>query len=194
MDPRIQQMDDRLLLLNLYLTQIITLVIGVISYYFIYFRHGIPLASFFTQGKGWLFIVGWALSLGILILLIEVLLVYLLPPSYFDDGGINELLFCDRSLWHIVIIVAVVAFCEEFLFRLILQNQIGLWWTSVVFAIIHIRYLAKWVMFTTVFFVSMALGWLYELTGTIIAPMLTHFVVDLVLAYFIRFDVMKRML
>ncbi len=191
MDPRIQQMDDRLLLLNLYLTQAIALVLGIAGLYFFHIRHGVSFASLFSLGENAYSSLGWALLLAALIIVIEVVLVYSLPAAYFDDGGINEKLFSNRSIGHIIIMTAVVAICEELLFRLVLQDQIGLFWTSVLFAFVHIRYISKWVMFTAVFLVSLSLGWLYSHTGSVIAPMVSHFVVDFILALFIRFDLLK---
>ncbi|WP_134698925.1 CPBP family intramembrane glutamic endopeptidase [Ammoniphilus sp. YIM 78166] len=191
MDPRIQQMDDRLLLLNLYLTQAIALVLGFLGLYFFYLRQGVSFTSLFSLGENGYSTLGWALLLAALIIVIEVCLVYSLPATYFDDGGINKKLFSNRTVGHIIVMTAIVAFCEELLFRLVLQDQIGLFWTSVIFAFVHIRYISKWVMFTTVFLVSLSFGWLYIYTGSVIAPMVSHFVVDLILALFIRFDLLK---
>lgn len=50
-------------------------------------------------------------------LAVDFLLTHIVPEDSMDDGGINELLFGKRPLWHIVVISAVVAVCEELLFR-----------------------------------------------------------------------------
>lgn len=186
MDQKIWEMDDRLLLFNLYLTQGITLVLGVLGLYFVHVSKGTTVVSFFgIQPIG--SIVGWSLGLAGGIIFVELVSVYYLPKKHFDDGGINEKLFSERPVWHILIIACMVSLSEELLFRAVIQTKIGLFYASVLFALIHIRYLKKWVMFSFVFIVSLALGWLYEHTGTIVAPMICHFVIDFVLAVLIRF-------
>lgn len=186
MDQRIQGIDDRVLLLNLYLTQGVTLVLGILGFYVINVSHDVSVFTLFAfQPFGT--VLGWSLALAGGIILAELFLVYSLPKKHFDDGGINEKLFSDRAIWHIFIIASIVAFSEELLFRAVIQTKIGLFYASMLFALIHIRYLKKWVMFLTVIFVSLSLGWLYEYTGTIIAPMICHFVIDFVLAIMIRY-------
>ncbi|MEK1830639.1 CPBP family intramembrane glutamic endopeptidase [Priestia megaterium] len=66
------------------------------------------------------------------------------PEHLYDDGGINERLFANRSVPHLILICIIVACSEEILFRGVIQVQFGLFWASIVFALVHIRYLKKW--------------------------------------------------
>jgi hypothetical protein len=109
------------------------------------------------------------------------------PEEAMDDGGINDMLFRKRPIWHIVVISAIVAICEELLFRGAIQYAFGPYWTSILFAVIHVRYLRHWVPTGIVFAISYGLGFIYIQTGTLWAPIITHFIVDLVLGLIIRF-------
>ena len=136
--------------------------------------------------------MGLAFLIACGVIFLNLLLSNLLPKEYMDDGGINEKLFQKRSVAHIFVIAAVVSFAEELLFRVVLQAQLGLWLTSILFAVIHIRYLQKWVLFTSVLAVGTLIGWLYDFTGSVIGPMLCHFTIDFVLGCYLRFTYITR--
>ncbi len=97
-----------------------------------------------------------------------------------DDGGINEMIFKNRPLWHIIIITLMVGICEELLFRGAIQYAFGPYWTSILFAAIHFRYLRHWIPTGWVFVSSYALGYIYIESGTLWAPILCHFMIDLI--------------
>ena len=61
-----------------------------------------------------------------LIVLIDLLLMKMLPENQLDDGGINERIFANLSLLHIVILSLVIAISEELLFRGVIQTNFGL--------------------------------------------------------------------
>lgn len=178
----INELDDRFLLANLYLTQALTLVIGLIVF-------------FFQKNKFWehlsfgepLKIIGWGLGFAAAFIAVDLLISRFVPEDAADDGGINEKLFGRRPIWHIALISAVVAICEELLFRGAVQHAFGAYWTSILFAAIHIRYLRHWIMTGLVFGVSYGLGWIYEQSGTLWAPIIAHFAIDFVMGCMIRF-------
>lgn len=96
------------------------------------------------------------------------------------------------SLLHIVWLTLLIAFSEEILFRGIVQQQFGLEIASIVFALLHFRYLSKILLFILVVSISIFLGLLYEWTGNLFVPVMTHFVIDLVFACQIRFKYWGR--
>ncbi|CAM2803473.1 CPBP family intramembrane glutamic endopeptidase [Paenibacillus sediminis] len=178
----VDQLNDRLLLTNLYLTQGLTLIIGLMwvllqkrnvfhllvipsNYHFIY----------------------WGLSLAVIMLIVDFFISRVVPEDIMNDGGINEMLFRHRPVWHILIIALVVAICEELLFRGAVQYAIGPYWTSIVFALIHVRYLKHWIPTGWVFLSSYGLGYIYIQSGTLWAPIVCHFLIDLISGLIIRF-------
>ncbi|WP_223066605.1 CPBP family intramembrane glutamic endopeptidase [Paenibacillus caui] len=177
-----EELNDRLLLINLYFTQILTLVIGLII---MLFQWRNPLVLF--RPPDGLSFIWWGLGLAAAVFLIDLLLSRMIPESSMDDGGINEMLFRKRPIWHIFIIAAVVAVCEELLFRGAIQHSLGPYWTSIVFALIHIRYLRHWIPTGWVFATSYGLGYIYIASGTLWAPILCHFLIDLISGFVIRF-------
>lgn len=131
--------------------------------------------------------VYWGLGLAGIMLIVDFILTYIVPEESMDDGGINQLLFGNRPLWHIVVIAAVVSVCEELLFRGAIQHGLGPYWTSILFAVIHVRYLRHWIPTGWVFLSSYGLGYIYIHSGTIWAPILCHFFIDLFSGLVIRY-------
>lgn len=176
------ELTDRLLLFNLYLTQMLTLVIGVVSI-FLQGRSVFAVLAL-PQNIGFLW---WGLALAMLMLLVDWLISSVMPEDAIDDGGINRMLFRNRPVWHILCIAIVVAICEELLFRGAIQYAFGPYWTSILFALIHIRYLKHWIPTGWVFVSSYGLGYIYIQTGSLWAPILCHFMIDLISGLALRF-------
>lgn len=131
-------------------------------------------------------IVTYGILFAALVLFVDFVLARWIPDHVTDDGGINEKIFANRSLGHLVFICLIISVCEELLFRGAIQNQIGAYWTSVLFTVIHVRYLKHWLMTLSVFFISYGLGWIYMRTGTLITPITAHFIIDFVLGYHLQ--------
>ncbi|HEY2492866.1 MAG TPA: CPBP family intramembrane glutamic endopeptidase [Paenibacillus sp.] len=176
------QLTERLLLLNLYITQGLTLFIGLI-WLLLQKRNPFEL---FSLSKNESF-VAWGLGLAAIMLAVDFLVSRIMPEESMDDGGINQLLFGNRPIWHIICIAAIVAVCEELLFRGAIQYAIGPYWTSIIFAVIHIRYLKHWIPTGWVFLSSYGLGYIYIQSGTLLAPIVCHFVIDCISGFVIRF-------
>ncbi|GFN30611.1 CPBP family intramembrane glutamic endopeptidase [Paenibacillus xylaniclasticus] len=178
----VDQLDDRLLLMNLYATQALTLIIGII---WVLFQHRNPLRLLQLPENDRFWIFGLGLAAAVIIL--DLLITRLVPDDISDDGGINERLFQARPVWHIIVMSFIVAVCEELLFRGAVQHSFGPYWTSILFAAIHVRYLRHWIPTGLVFSISYGLGWIYIESGTLWAPIMTHFLVDATMGLIIRF-------
>jgi len=178
----VDQLDDRMLLMNLYATQALTLLIGCI---WILFQHRNPLRLIFLP-EGYEFLV-WGAGLAAAVVAVDLLLSRWIPEEASDDGGVNERIFRTRPVWHIVLLSLIVAVCEEVLFRGAVQHSFGPYWTSILFAAIHVRYLKHWIPTGLVFAISYALGWIYIRTGTLWAPIAAHFIIDTVMGLIIRY-------
>jgi uncharacterized protein len=185
MDLEKKGLSQRVLIINVYITQGILLAIGLLGMYFFYLRRGITLTALFSIENLQPSLLSGAAAAGAVVM-VEAVMISVFPPETFDDGGLNELLFKGLPYWHIAFIAFAVAFCEELLFRGIMQSNLGLWITSAVFALIHVRYLKKWVMFLTVLLVSLLLGWLLNRTGSLWSVIAAHFLIDFILGCFSR--------
>ncbi|BFH69337.1 MAG: CPBP family intramembrane glutamic endopeptidase [Paenibacillus dendritiformis] len=179
---RVHELDDRLLLLNLYLTQGLTLLAGLI---WIWLQGRNPFALLAVpEAWQWLW---WSAGLAVVVVLVDIAVSQFAPEDMTDDGGMNEKLFGKRPVWHIVVICLIVGICEELLFRGAVQHAFGPYWTSILFAAIHVRYLRHWLPTLMVFLISYALGTVYEWTGTLWAPIAAHFFIDLIMGLILRF-------
>ncbi|WP_040981451.1 CPBP family intramembrane glutamic endopeptidase [Oceanobacillus jeddahense] len=146
--------------------------------------------SFFN----WLYLFNWNLKeififgflSALVVIFIEWLIMYIAPKKWWDDGGINELIFKNESVSFIFIFTLTVAICEELLFRGVVQTTFGYVFASVLFAVVHIRYLKKPLLFFAVLALSFYIGWVYEHTANLIAPIVMHFFIDFLLGLVIR--------
>ncbi|WP_209122548.1 type II CAAX endopeptidase family protein [Alkalihalobacillus sp. BA299] len=187
----IQEMTDREILLNLYITQAIMLL-SAIGLGFIWMEDLSAVWQLFKWNPAQIFLIGG--SIAAIVITIDLLFEYFLPKKWVDDGGINERVFAKRSVIHIFFIAAVVSVCEEVLFRGILQTQLGLIPASLLFALIHFRYLSKIILFTMAVVLSFGLGLLFALTNNLLVPIFTHFLIDFVLGLFIMYKARKHVL
>lgn len=171
---------DRALLANLYASQLLVLALAVILLLF----QGRLSADLFL----WKDLRYWAFGvlLGMTVVVIDIFLALVLPAKWLDDGGINLRLFRRRSILHIAWIALFVSVAEEMLFRGAVQHWLGIWGTSLLFTLIHFRYLHRWVMVSMVFAISAALGWGVEWSGTLTPAIVAHFIVDFVMGTLIR--------
>lgn len=177
--------SSRQVLSSFYITQSLILTIGVP----ILWWQGKLQKSYFSFDSGLMWVLG--LGTGVLILLIEAVLLKWLPQSWMDDGGINRLLFKNRSLAEILVISFLAATAEEILFRGVLQEWLGIWVTSILFVLMHTRYLRKWLLVTVVFLISVGLGFLAESCQDLSPVIIAHFLVDFILGCYLRFVKLK---
>lgn len=182
MKRQIDMLTDKELLFNLYLTQFVIFVLAVILGVFSFpsWQQFFLLFRFHWQE---IILIGGGMAL--LVIVVDLLLYRYLPKKWLDDGGINERIFAKRTIFHIFFIALIVSFCEELLFRGILQTKIGYVWANGIFAIIHFRYLKKPIIFMLTVGVSFLLGASFLVTNNLFVPMFAHFLIDFILGTFI---------
>lgn len=137
-------------------------------------------------------IVTYGAATAVLVICIDFAAMRIFPEHMLDDGGINQRVFAKRSVPHLLLLTLTISFTEEILFRGIIQTNFGLWASSILFAILHFRYLEKAVLFIMVVGVSFLLGLVYQWTDNLFAPVAAHFMIDFVLALYIRFQYVRR--
>jgi membrane protease YdiL (CAAX protease family) len=179
----IQQIDERTLLINLYVTQSLIVLVALALMWVLHIR---PFQLLSAHPGAGATVITYGVVYAVVVLIIDFLLARWIPKHVTDDGGMNEKIFANRPLWHLIVICLFVSIGEELLFRGAIQSEIGVYWTSVLFAAIHIRYLQHWLMTSLVFAISYGLGWIYIQTGTIITPIIAHFIIDFVLGFHLR--------
>lgn len=175
-------LTDKDLLFHLYMTQIILLAISFILG-FLLFDHFSYLNKINLNDIN-IVIIG--LPAGVAVVIIDIVLMKLLPASFYDDGGLNERIFRKRNFLHIIVIAGLVAFSEELLFRGIIQTKVGLILASIIFAIIHYRYLFNWFLFLNIILLSFVIGMIYEWTDNLAVTIVMHFVIDFLLGIYIK--------
>lgn len=178
----VDDLDDRMLLVNLYATQGLTFIIGLI--WVLFQRQNV--IDLFRLPTG-LSVVWWGAGLAAAVVAVDLFISKFVPEEAADDGGVNDRIFRTRPVWHIAFISFIVAICEELLFRGAVQHAIGPYWTSIVFATIHVRYLRHWIPTGLVFSISYGIGWIYEHTGSIWSAIIAHFMIDFIMGLIIRF-------
>jgi len=182
-----QGMDRAVLQLNLWLTQGVVLVLAAGGSLWM---HGwqSTLALFSRPSLAG---IGWAMLVAILVVGMSIGMERFLPQRWQDDGSINEQLFGQMSLLMTVLVCVVVGFTEEWLFRGVIQSFAGNLWTSVIFTLVHTRYLRKPLLVASLFLTSWLLGELYSYEGNLWLPIMAHILVDLTLAFYLQ-SILKR--
>jgi membrane protease YdiL (CAAX protease family) len=179
----INGLTDKDLLFHLYMTQVILCVISFLLG-FIFFDHFSYLDSISLRDFQ---IISIGFPAGLAVVTADILLMKWLPSSFYDDGGLNERIFRNRNIIHIFFIALFVAFSEELLFRGIIQTKVGLILASVIFAIIHYRYLFNWFLFVNIVVLSFFIGLIFEWTDNLAVTIVMHFVIDFLLGVYIKF-------
>ncbi|MDN4074599.1 CPBP family intramembrane glutamic endopeptidase [Fictibacillus terranigra] len=174
----IRQMSDRELRINIYFSQFLFFTAGIAVMWFTHF----DLTRLRWESFN-IIVFGAGTAIGVV--LINLLLHKWLPKGSLDDGGINVRIFRSMPVWHIAVLTAVISFSEEWLFRGAVQPLLGLSLTSLLFAVLHVRYIKKPVLFTAAVLLSFLLGYLYEYTGNLLVPMTAHFFIDFLLGLLI---------
>ena len=179
---KLEDISDQTLLQSLYITQGVILSVGII----LIMMQRQSLLELFSIGE-WSSILVWGIGLAAVVVAANGLVARLAPEDILDDGGVNDRIFRRRHVLHIAVLSLIVAVCEELLFRGAIQYWLGPYWTSIVFAAIHLRYLRHWLLTGFVFSSSYALGWIYVRTGTLWTPILAHFLIDFILGCLLRY-------
>ncbi|MCF6408263.1 CPBP family intramembrane glutamic endopeptidase [Pseudalkalibacillus salsuginis] len=181
----IQSLSKRELYLNLYLTQGIFLLLTVILSLFFQqdFADWIALLQ-----PDWLRIIVWSTPVILLVVLVDLILWKKAPRHFIDDGGINERIFSDISLPHLILVAGIIGICEELLFRGLLQTNIGYVPASLLFALMHIRYITKPVLLLFAILLSFLLGAIFIITENLLIPILIHIGIDFLLGLIIRYN------
>jgi len=133
-------------------------------------------------------IIYYGLIPGLIIVIIDLVLMKILPKRYLDDGGINERVFQNRSVPDIFLLALTIAIAEELLFRGVIQTTFGYFTASIIFALVHFRYLIKPVLFISVLLLSFYIGFLFKITGNLLVTITMHFIIDFLLGLVIRFQ------
>jgi membrane protease YdiL (CAAX protease family) len=178
----IKELTDKELLFHLYATQILLLVVSFILGLFLY--DGFSYLNYLKWNDLHIFTIG--VTAGVVVVLMDITLMKWLPTSYYHDGGLNERIFKNKNIFHIAWIAAIVAFSEELLFRGIIQTKIGLILASLVFAVIHFRYLFNWFLFLNIILLSFLIGYIYDLTNNLAVTIVMHFVIDFLLGIYMK--------
>lgn len=179
-----KQLSDKELYMNLFATQCFLLTIALTLAFFLQGSVAAPFQQITVNLEGT--IAG--LVFAAIILILQAACYYIFPASWLDDGGINKRIFSKMPLPYIVFFSGFIALTEEILFRGVLQTQFGLVAASIIFALIHVRYLKNWFLFIYITGISFALGGLFLWTGNLWTVLVAHFTIDLVLGLLIRYN------
>ncbi|WP_413790520.1 CPBP family intramembrane glutamic endopeptidase [Bacillus thuringiensis] len=179
----VEDMSPQEIRLNLYITQLIIIGIGCLLAY-ILFQDVKEVFNLWKWEPVSILIIGGLLAIGIVLL--DYVAMRVFPESWFDDGGINDKMFRGMSVLHLLVITFVIGFAEEFLFRGVVQAHFGIVIASLVFAVLHIRYITKPFLFCFVCFISFVFGYVFEWTGNLFITIFAHFLVDFIMGLQLR--------
>ncbi|MCP1123145.1 CPBP family intramembrane metalloprotease [Bacillus sp. AFS018417] len=179
----IEDMSLKEIRLNLYITQAIIICIGILLAYILF-----PSMDAFLALWKWdfssIFLIGGGVAC--VIVLFDYIAMHFFPESWFDDGGINDRMFQGMSVFRVFAVTLLIGIAEEFLFRGVIQTYFGLIFASVVFAVLHIRYITKPFLFCFVLMISSVFGFVFQWTGNLLITIFAHFLVDFIMGLQLR--------
>ena len=182
-----QQWDDATLHLNLWVTQGLILAIAASCSLWLHGWSGTLDLFRVPEWTG----IGWAALLAGAVILTSIAMDRYLPRKWQDDGNINERIFGSMSTAGIILVCAAIGIGEEWLFRGVIQPFAGNVWTSVIFTLVHTRYLRKPLLVASMFGTSWLLGFLFDLEQSLWPPILAHTAIDMVLALYLRYTITR---
>lgn len=182
-----QEMDEANLRFNLWLTQGLVLGIAAGSSWLVHDWSGTAALFAWPDWSG----LVQALAVALLIVAASIAMERYLPSSWQDDGQVNERVFGRMPPSMTVLVCITVGVGEEWLFRGVIQLFAGNVWTSLIFALIHVRYLKKPLLFASVLATSLLLGLLFQRTGTLWPSIAAHIIVDMLLAFYLQHTLKK---
>lgn len=185
----IKELSDREIVFHLVATQVLLIIISIILG-FILFDSFSAFYELFQWGDTRIWTIG--VTSGLFVVLLDLSLMKLLPSSMYDDGGLNAKLFHNKTAVQIALIAACVAISEEILFRGMIQTHAGLVVTSIIFALIHYRYLFNVFLFINIIVLSFFIGFIYEYTENLLVTIVMHFIIDFLLGLYISFSKKDR--
>lgn len=92
----------------------------------------------------------------------------------------------------ILLLSATSGFCEEVFFRGVMQALWGWGWASVVFGLLHFPGARFWGLGAWATAMGAWLGWLYQVSGCLWVPILTHGLYNLTAMAYIRRQFLRR--
>jgi membrane protease YdiL (CAAX protease family) len=147
-----------------------------------------------TSGVGW-GVVAWLGSTGIAAVVVYLLELLGIEPE--PQAAERAIAMLDP--WLVILAVVILApIAEEIFFRGVVFNALlresGRRWayigSSALFAVIHVSLVAL----VPIFVLGLALAWIYQRTGNLLAPMAMHATVNAIsvaLALLVRFDLVR---
>ncbi|MFS0555504.1 CPBP family intramembrane glutamic endopeptidase [Brevibacillus sp. 179-C9.3 HS] len=183
-----QELDEATLRLNLWLTQ--GLVMGAAAAGSLLVLGWDATLSLFTL-PGWEAML-WALCVAAGIIVASIAMDHYLPKRWQDDGSINEKVFGAMLPSTTIFVCMVVGVGEEWLFRGVIQTLTGNFWSSLIFTLIHVRYLKKPLMVISVFGTSWLLGLLFHQYQSLWPSIVAHISIDVMLAFYLQKTIKKK--
>jgi len=170
---------------SVFLSQFIIFVVALLSiYFFIGFNK--MYSQFISLNIVELALYGF--GSGLILVILNIGMNYVLPEETFDDGGFNKLFFTSLSYSEILLFCLFIAVSEELLFRGVIQTKFGILISTIIFTLVHFRYLKKFILFFVVLIESFVLGYLFLKTQNLLVVIVSHFLLDAILGTYLKYS------
>jgi hypothetical protein len=176
-------LNERMVVVNLYITQSLLLFIGIMVILF-QSRSLTDLLKISDASS-----LLWVLFFSGSAVLVNIALTPVVPKELNKPDELHVMLAKRLPLWHLALVCALIGFSEELLFRGAIQYVIGNYWASLLFAVLHAHYLRHWILTGLIFLLSYGLGWIYEQTGTLLVSAMAHALYDLIMFMIVRYNI-----
>ncbi len=150
--------------------------IGLAGSIWIHFTGKVKLLELLTPHDNIVILLG--IGCGIIILLLNRVAIGILPSARDLEEEFGFILG-KQPRGECLIIALVSSISEEIFFRGAMMQNIGLPLTTVIFALVHWPISAKMIIWPLyAFFVGLVFGFQFQWTNCLLAPILTHFLIN----------------
>lgn len=155
-----------------------------ISLFWIYVKHpnsfkisGIYAFSYLSPFKNMNFnltSVGLGLAASLILVFLSFLISYTYDPFKKSMSSLDEMIISKIQMSDIIPIALASGIAEEIFFRGILQNGIGIYFSNIIFALLHFPGKEFWVYSLWTLFAGLFLGNIYAYTNNLFIVIIAH--------------------
>lgn len=154
--------------------------IALAGFLWMYFTSDKSPLTYFDFPKGARLTLGVGIGLGLAIVALTAVFAKIFPWVKVLEEEFGKALAGQKKI-DLPIIAFLSGAGEEVFFRGGMQTNIGLVLTSIIFGVIHFPPNMKFIVWPIFAMITgFILGWEFQYTGSLVAPILTHFLVNLI--------------
>ncbi|MCL1917516.1 MAG: CPBP family glutamic-type intramembrane protease [Peptococcaceae bacterium] len=185
------QVTRKQILLSLAITVVLTVLAACLVLFFCQISIGVYIKDLLSALPATAPDAVLIIAFPVLMVGLEWVILRYVPRHYWFEP-INNQLAQKFNLFELTAIFAIGAISEEFLFRGVLQNTFGFWIATLLFVLIHTRYLKRVLLLAVSLVLGCGLGLVYLVSGNLWVVILCHFLLNMGVIMILKRRILKK--